>query len=328
MRDDWDFDIVRAQSAHVSDITSLASSRSLDSIRDIEEASREGFLVSGYSEEVYRGRLANAEEFFVAIRGGEVVGFILAYSDANLENDEWLNHRIRGEFGSFLVIKQVCVARHVARQGVASRLYRHVLSRWHASPVIAAVVAEPENAASVAFHREMGFERLTELTPPDGMVRKVWIWRPHREEMLHAQYQVTVDLYKHEDITNWNKLNNFFYITAALAAAASFAFGSSNEDHRFSDRLALVIAVIGLAASLAFADMLLWGRRYLLDRKNSVARMERYIVWFGGQRVVGREHLGPRRDGLQQSPTGLIMILLPLFVGLCWIALIIVITVK
>ncbi|WP_307795147.1 GNAT family N-acetyltransferase [Actinacidiphila acididurans] len=328
MQENEGFSIVKAASAHVSAIASIARSRSLDAIPDVEEASRSGFLVSGYDEATYRDRLTKAEHFYVALRGGDVVGFILAYSDANLESDEWLNHRIKGEFGSFLVIKQVCVARHAARQGVASRLYRHVLRQWHASPVIAAIVSEPENVASIAFHREMGFEPLTELTPPDGVARKVWVRRSHREAMLHAQYQVAVDLYKHEDVTNWNKLNNFFYITAALAAAASFAFSGGNDNHRFSDQLALVVAIIGFASSLAFAEMLLWGRRYLLARKNSVARMEQYIVWHGGQRVVGRELSGPRRDGLRQSPTGMIMILLPLFVGLCWVALIIVIAVK
>jgi predicted GNAT superfamily acetyltransferase len=328
MQDSQEFTIVRANSSHTAGITALARSRSLDSVPDAEEASRNGFLVSGYSEEVYRRRLAEAEHFYVAVKGAEVIGFILAYSDAHLESDEWLNHRIKGEFGGFLVIKQVCTAKDAARQGVASRLYRHVLQQWNASPVIAAVVSQPENLASVAFHRGMGFELLTETTPPDGMARTVWIWRPHREGMIHAQYQVAVDLYKHEDNLNWNKLNNFFYITAALAAAASFAFNSGENNHRFSDRLALVIAVIGFASSLAFAAMLLWGRRYLLDRKDAVARMERYIVWHGGQRVVGREPSGPAKDGLRQSPTGLIMILLPFFVGLCWVALLVVVTAK
>jgi predicted GNAT superfamily acetyltransferase len=321
-------EIIRAESHHVAAIAATAGLRSLGSAPSRQEASRNGFLVSGYSQAVYRRRLTTAEHFYVAVKGGEVVGFVLAYSDANLESDEWLNHRIRGEFGGFLVIKQVCVAEHAARQGIASRLYRHVLGQWHTSPVIAAVVSEPENLASAAFHRSMGFEHLIELTPPGGVPRKVWIIRPHREMMLHAQYEVAVDLYKHEDDTNWNKLNNFFYITAALAAAAGFAFNDSGDNHSFSNHLALGVAVVGFVSSLSFAEMLLWGRRYLLDRKNSVVKMERYLVWHGGQRVVGREPSSERRDGLQQSPTGLIMIGLPLFIGMCWIALIVVVAAR
>ena len=47
----------------------------------------------------------------------------------------------------------------------------------------------------------------------------VWVWRKPREAILHVQYEVAVDLYKHEDNLNWQKLNNLFYITAGLAAA-------------------------------------------------------------------------------------------------------------
>ncbi len=123
-----------------------------------------------------------------------------------MEPGEWLNHRIKGEMGSFLVIKQVCVAHEAARQGVASDLYRRVLGQWSSSPVIAAVVTEPVNRPSTAFHRRMGFEVLTELTPPDGRPRRVWMWRRPREAMLQAKYAVAVCLYEHEDTTNWNKL--------------------------------------------------------------------------------------------------------------------------
>ncbi|WP_329128636.1 GNAT family N-acetyltransferase [Streptomyces sp. NBC_01476] len=144
--------------------------------------------MSGYTEETYRERLVTAEHFYVAVKGDDVLGFGLAYSDDRLGPDEWLNHRIRTGLGSFLVIKQVCVAEKAARRGIASQLYHHVLGQWSQSPVIAAVVAAPVNLASTAFHRRLGFEVLTELTPPDGRQRKVWVWRKPREAMLQAQY--------------------------------------------------------------------------------------------------------------------------------------------
>ena len=53
----------------------------------------------------------------------------------------------------------------------------------------------------------------------------VWVWRKPREAILHVQYEVAVDLYKHEDNLNWQKLNNLFYITAGLAAAMAFSLG-------------------------------------------------------------------------------------------------------
>ena len=317
-------EIIRAREAHVPAVAALARSRSLAG-QDVSTASRDGFLVSEYTHATYRERLATAEHFYLAVNGDEAQGFVLAYSDERLAPDEWLNHRIRARLGGFLVIKQVCVAETAARQGIASQLYHHVLGQWSRSPVIAAVVAEPPNHASTAFHRRLGFEVLTELTPPDGRLRQVWVWRKPREGMLQTQYGVAVDLYKHEDTTNWNKLNNFFYITAALAAATGFALSNGQQGDRssLSRNLVLVIAVIGLGSSVAFSQMLRFGRRYLHARKGAVADIEQYLVWHGGQRVVSREPPEPEKDWLRQSPTSLIMMLLPVLVGVCWVAVMI-----
>jgi len=292
----------------------------------VESAGREGFLVSRYTQETYGERVTTAEHFHVALKGDEVLGFVLAYSDERLTPDEWLNHRVKAELGAFLVVKQVCVARAAARQGIATQLYQHVLGQWVSSPVIAVIVAEPANLASTAFHRRLGFEALTELTPPDGLPRRVWVWRRPREAMLHAQYAVAVDLYKHEDTTNWNKLNNFFYITAALAAATGFAFGNNQDQGHgkaLADNLVVVISVIGLGSSVAFSQMLRWGRRYLHARKGAVAEIEQSIVWHGGHRVISSEPSASQDHWLRQSPTSMIMVLLPVLVGLCWIAVII-----
>ncbi|NUS14998.1 MAG: GNAT family N-acetyltransferase [Streptomyces sp.] len=317
-------EIVRAREEHVPGIAALARSRSLDGL-DVATARRDGFLVSDFTEDTYRGRLTTAEHFYVALKGDDLLGFLLAYSDDRLGPDEWLNHKIKTSLGSFLVIKQVCVATTAARQGVASRLYHHVLGQWSTSPVIAAVVAEPVNEASTSFHRRLGFDVLTELTPPDGRLRTVWVWRKPREAMLQAQYSVAVDLYKHEDTTNWNKLNNFFYVTAALAAATGFAFGNSQQSDGsgLSRSLVVVIAVIGLGASIAFSQMLRWGRHYLQARKKAVAEIEQYLVWHGGQRVVSVKSPDSGKDRLLQSPTGLIMMLLPVLVGVCWIVVLV-----
>jgi ribosomal protein S18 acetylase RimI-like enzyme len=170
-------DIIQARDEHVADIAALAKARSLEQV-DPGTARREGFLVSGYEEDVYRARLAGADHFHVAVDSGALVGFVLAYSNARFGPDEWLNHAVAAELGRILVIKQVCVARDGARRGVGSLLYRHVLERWQAGPVIAAVVADPPNEASAAFHRKHGFTVLTTLTPPDGRPRNVWMRPP------------------------------------------------------------------------------------------------------------------------------------------------------
>ncbi|MFE4049346.1 GNAT family N-acetyltransferase [Streptomyces sp. YIM B13518] len=314
-------EIVRAAREHIPRILELSQSRSLEGT-DPTVASRDGFLVSEYTEEVYRARLVNAEHFYVAVKGTDVLGFILAYSDERIEPDEWLNHRIKTTLGSFLVIKQVCVARDAARRGVASRLYHHVLEQWTAHPVIAAVVSEPPNEASTRFHRKLGFEELTRLRPPDGRLRVVWVWRKPRESMLQTQYGIAVDLYKHEDLVNWHKLNNFLYITAGLAATVAFTLGkegASSEETALG--IASIIAVMGLASALTFTVMLRFGRRYLQARKSAVVDLEEYMAWHGGHRTVGRQATEPGAAWLRSSPTGLVMVMLPALVSLCWLAM-------
>ncbi|KAB1143504.1 GNAT family N-acetyltransferase [Streptomyces luteolifulvus] len=314
-------EIVRAVESDVARIAEIAASRSLDGAHP-STAPRDGFLVSGYTVDTYRARLATAEHFYVARKGSNVVGFLLAYSDQRIESDEWLNHHIKTTLGNFLVIKQVCVERESARLGIGSRLYHHVLEQWTTSPVIAAVVSDPPNEASTLFHRKLGFEELTRLTPPDGRQRTVWVRRKAREAMLQVQYSVAVDLYKHEDTTNWHKLNNFFYITAGLAAAMAFSLSKdSGESEPLSRGLAIVLSVIGLGASMAFSQMLRFGRRYLLARKQAVIELEEYMAWHGGQRIVAREAGESGNGWLKSSPTGLIMVLLPILVALCWLAM-------
>lgn len=315
--------IIHAREEHLDQVVALAESRSLEKA-DPLQAGREGFLVSGYSLNTYRERLQTAEHFYVAVKGSDVVGFLLAYSDERIAPDEWLNRRIKSSLGSFLVIKQICVSRSAARQGVASRLYYHVLELWQASPVIAAVVAEPHNEASARFHRKLGFEELVRLTPPDGKRRVVWVRRTPREALLQAQYGIAVDLYKHEDTLNWQKLNNFFYITAGLAAAGAFSLskdGAASEG--LSHVLVTIISVVGFGASVAFSQMLRYGRRYLQARKSAVMELEDYMAWYGGQRIVSRAVETSGNKWLNASPTGLLMVLLPSLVAACWLALVI-----
>ncbi|MFD7502556.1 GNAT family N-acetyltransferase [Streptomyces sp. NPDC059850] len=313
-------EILRAGEEHAEQIARLAESRSLNGPGGIRGSTEGGFLVSAYTEADYRSRLATAEHFYVAVKGGQVLAFLMAYSSDQVEPDEWLNRRIKTALGSFLVIKQICVAREAARSGVASMLYYHVLDQWHESPVIAAVVNDPPNDPSAHFHHKLGFQELTRMTPPDGLPRVVWVWRKPREAILHAQYQIAVDLYKHEDNLNWQKLNNFFYITAGLAAATAFFLSKEGAGGSLGTVLAAIISVIGFGVSLGFSQMLRFGRQYLLARKEAVIELEEYMAWHGGERIVNRRTSDPGSAYLKVSPTGAIMVLLPVLVSFCWLA--------
>ncbi|MFI0777879.1 GNAT family N-acetyltransferase [Streptomyces sp. NPDC021212] len=316
-------EIVRAGEEHVEQIARLAESRSLNGPGGVRGSTDGGFLVSAYTEADYRSRLTTAEHFYVAVKGGQVLAFLLAYSSDQVEPDEWLNRRIKTTLGSFLVIKQICVSREAVRTGVASMLYYHVLDQWHKSPVIAAVVNDPPNDASAHFHHKLGFQELTRLTPPDGLPRVVWVWRKPREAILHTQYGTAVDLYKHEDNLNWQKLNNFFYITAGIAAAIAFCLGKEGAGGTLGTALAAILAIIGFGVSLGFAAMLRFGRQYLLARKEAVIELEEYMAWHGGERIVNRRTSDPGSAYLKVSPTGAIMVLLPVLVSFCWVAVLV-----
>lgn len=51
------------------------------------------------------------------------------------------------------------------------------------------------------------------------------------------------------------------------------------------------------------------------------------LAWHGGQRIVGREAEAAGNDWLRHSPTGVVMVVLPLplplLVGLAWIGMLV-----
>ncbi|WP_370420765.1 hypothetical protein AB8O64_21665 [Streptomyces sp. QH1-20] len=56
-------EIVRADETHLADVVALAESRRLDASNPVA-AGRDGFLVSDYTLDDYRGRLISAEHFW------------------------------------------------------------------------------------------------------------------------------------------------------------------------------------------------------------------------------------------------------------------------
>lgn len=310
-------DIRPATLEDVDAIVDLAASRSLAAIEAAEGAAG-GFLVSDLERSEYEHRIVESRFFYVATDDGTIVGFLMAYTSEQLRGDEWLNRRVLATLGAFTVIKQVCVARSHARQGVGSRLYHELLVDLPREPVVAAVVNEPRNEASNSFHRKLGFEELTSLTPPDGRPRLVFVLREARLDVLMGQYGTAIDLYKHEDLLNWQKLNNFFYITTGLAAAFAFMLGDVVKDAAARRALTLGVSTLGATSSLAFLITLYFGRKYLQARKATVVRFEEHIAWHGGQRIVGSAGGDPQNKWLSFSPTGLVMMAVPTVGLIIW----------
>lgn len=280
---------------------------------------RDGFLVSGYDLADYRDLLGRAEYFLVAQQGTRVVGFLLGYADQTIPSRDSLSLRMARDLGELIVIKQVAVCAGHARNGIGRRLYERVLAGSAGVPVIAAVVAEPENAASAAFHEAMGFVPWRRARAADGRERTVWLNRRGSREILLQQYDRAIELYQHEDLLNWGKVNSFFYISAALIAAYGLI---TDVEHAHPGGLArwLVpgICALGLITSVGFEVSLLAGVSYLHGRKAVVSHIEDMLIGAGGTRVVSAEHPVGHTGWLRSSPTRYLLLGVPGVLGLCW----------
>lgn len=173
-----DFRIGPAKPQYVDQIYALAQEYSLERTAPAQAAER-GFLVSNFQEADYRDFLDRANHFYVLLEQENVCGFVLAYSNDRIQSDEWLNLPIESRHPApFVFVKQTCVRPDLAGRGLATLLYRYLLSQTQGWPLFAVIVLEPLNHRSIVFHEKHGFKKLFEITPPDGMLRGVWIRNP------------------------------------------------------------------------------------------------------------------------------------------------------
>ncbi len=106
----WDNNkIIPAQVAHLPQIVALSEKYQLKN-RDSQSAHEEGFLVSDFTEEKYKGFIDRADYFLVIQTKNDFAGFMLAYSSDRIKKDEWLNGQIKSKYPEpFVLIKQVCI---------------------------------------------------------------------------------------------------------------------------------------------------------------------------------------------------------------------------
>ncbi|WP_143232588.1 GNAT family N-acetyltransferase [Actinoplanes regularis] len=315
-----------AMSDDLQEILELARSRALD-VTPRESAMTDGFLVSDFDIGDYRRLLERAEYFYVVRVQKRLAGFVIAYGKDRVQGDEWLNVRLGDFFDDFIVIKQVCVSLGHAGQGIASLLYNRVIDRNPDINIAAAVVTDPENRPSTGLHRKLGFRPAISMTPPDGLPRTVWVRLPRSTRMLEQQLHLAVDLYKHEDLLNWQKLNNFFYVTVGLAALCGISLGLKNND--LQPLILLLTSLLGMVSAVAFSVTLGAGVFYLQWRKEAIAHLERVAEMKGGTVVLfGRKGIGRRRLAiLAKSPSNYVLRGIPAFIGAGWLILAIVQTV-
>ncbi len=257
---------------HLAQIASLAKTYQLG-----QESPKQdnGFLVSGFEYEDYQESFPRANHFYAFLENENVVGFLLAYSSERIQDSEGLNLLIKYRNPEpFILIKQICIRSDHAGEGLATSIYQYLFSQAKEQYFFEATVLDPINYASIAFHEKLGFKKMFEETPPDGIRRGVWQYdkgkrenetsEKERVKILIEQYKIAVDLYKHEDLLNWSKLNNLFYVSAGLLAIIGFLLGEETTTIQIPViRFILVVSIIGFFMSILFWVSLLSGVFYL-----------------------------------------------------------------
>lgn len=178
MRNSNSLRIQGAKSEHLPQIVSLAQTCNLKQMAS-EQAARLGFLASNFQEEDYQAFIRRADHFYVLLENRNLCGFLYAYSSDLIQGDEWLNLLIRSRHPDhFVVIKQICIRPDLIGRGLATSLYQHLFTQVQEYPLFTAIVLEPVNHRSIIFHERLGFKKVFQITPPDGMLRGVWMRSP------------------------------------------------------------------------------------------------------------------------------------------------------
>lgn len=143
--------------------------------REKAEAARAGFLATDFSETDYARLVAWADHVYVAEGAGGIDAFVLAYTSERIDDEDPVSAATLERLsGPFVYIKQVGVRPEAQRRGLARRLYDHLRAAAGNQPCAAAIVLDPPNEASSAFHRSMGFRRAFDVDSPDGRGRALW----------------------------------------------------------------------------------------------------------------------------------------------------------
>lgn len=183
------------------ELKALADSVSISRM-NLTTAHDSGFLVSNYTQRDYSNFVKNVEHFLTIHVGRELVGFLLAYgseqiTDRQREQEEPFVLPQREE--PFVLIEQICVspkAEH-RRKGYASLLYKEMYARIlhyydpNPRPIYLAIVNEPANPVSIAFHESMGFEF---QEPQINMPRSIFL----RDNLAESLDSITTEETKSE----------------------------------------------------------------------------------------------------------------------------------
>ncbi len=172
--------IARASATDVHAIDGLA--RSLARESSAGEKRNNGFI-KPYSVSEYQHFVKCADYFFAAYAGTRLVGFVLAHSSEKTsefggEVYEHINDALQG---SYIVVRQICIAPAYSGKGYGRMLYRHVFEMAKNAGrkydgAVCFIWKVPRNRESERFHSAMGWTEVETYGLRDGS-GTVGIWR-------------------------------------------------------------------------------------------------------------------------------------------------------
>ena len=167
--------IEKVNSRYIPQIFSLAITYQLKRMPP-KQSKKLGFLVSDFKKEDYQSFLSYYNYFYVLLEQENVLGFLLAYSRDRIQKNEWLNLQIKFQYPNpFVLIKQICIRPDKVSRGLGKLLYKHLFEQASEEKFFAAIVLQPPNYRSIAFHEKLCFKKVIEITPPDSIPRGIWM---------------------------------------------------------------------------------------------------------------------------------------------------------
>jgi len=136
------------------------------------------------------------------------------------------------------------------------------------------------------------------------------------EAMMLEQYRIAVDLYKHEDLLNWQKFNNLIYVNSGIVGMMGIWKLISEKNPPLI--LAVSLPFLGIIVSLCFFVAIRAGVKYLQVRKAAVVAIDDQIKIKTNQTVVYLDD-----PVLVKSPTGRVLTVLPIILVFFWLILLV-----
>ncbi|MEW6042126.1 MAG: hypothetical protein AB1633_11460 [Elusimicrobiota bacterium] len=132
--------------------------------------------------------------------------------------------------------------------------------------------------------------------------------------VLLEQYRCAIDLYKHEDLVNWNKISNLLYVNTGLCAAFGWLMSIKNNAFRY---VAPLLALSGVIVCFVFFISLLNGKTYIDLRKRNVSTIESHIGKIVELELLFSDETSIRKRVKMRTMN--VIIWLSLFLMICWL---------